>query len=80
MCKDAGITVRMVTGDTLPTARAISLEAGILSQEELKNEFACMTGKDFRTAVGEIVQDKDVRTGLQVERPKDVDKFTKIVS
>jgi hypothetical protein len=39
-----------------------------------------MTGKDFRTAVGEIVQDKDVRTGLQVERPKDVDKFTKIVS
>jgi hypothetical protein len=39
-----------------------------------------MTGKDFRTAVGEIVQDKDFRTGLQVERPKDVDKFTKIVA
>ena len=37
-CHDAGINVRMVTGDNLNTARAISLEAGILTQEDLNDE------------------------------------------
>lgn len=29
-CKDAGVRVRMVTGDNLLTARAIALESGII--------------------------------------------------
>lgn len=55
-CKKAGINVRMVTGDQIDTARAISLEAGILSPEDLADqedaEYVCMTGADFRNAVG----------------------------
>ncbi len=34
-CNRAGINVRMVTGDNIDTARAISVEAGILTQEDL---------------------------------------------
>lgn len=34
-CHKAGINVRMVTGDNIDTARAISLEAGIITQEDL---------------------------------------------
>lgn len=31
VCGEAGITVRMVTGDNIETARAIALDAGILT-------------------------------------------------
>lgn len=34
-CHKAGINVRMVTGDNIDTARAISLEAGIITQDDL---------------------------------------------
>ena len=44
-CHKAGITIRMVTGDNLDTAKAIALEAGILKPEEADVEFACMEGK-----------------------------------
>jgi len=48
-CHKAGINVRMVTGDNIDTARAISLEAGILTQKDLDedaedSEYVCMTG------------------------------------
>ena len=33
-CEEAGIRVRMVTGDNLDTAKAIALKAGILKNEE----------------------------------------------
>lgn len=53
-CHKAGINVRMVTGDNLVTAKAISVEAGILTQEEADSniEYQCMTGEDFRNAIG----------------------------
>jgi Ca2+-transporting ATPase len=49
-CRKAGINVRMVTGDNIDTARAISLEAGILTQADLDPEqegaeYVCMTGQ-----------------------------------
>lgn len=73
--------VRMVTGDNLSTARAISLEAGILTQEDLNKEFACIEGSKFREIVGEdIVKEKDPRTGLMVDRVKEVAKFQTIAS
>ncbi len=56
-CHKAGINVRMVTGDNIDTARAISLEAGIIDQSHLDEEanedqkYVCMTGKDFREAI-----------------------------
>ena len=34
-CRNSGINVRMITGDGIETAKAISLEAGILTQEDL---------------------------------------------
>lgn len=37
-CKEAGVTVRMCTGDNLDTAKSIALDAGILSHEDLGNE------------------------------------------
>lgn len=53
-CHKAGITVRMCTGDSLDTATAISLEAGIVTEEELKNDttgYICMEGEQFREAI-----------------------------
>lgn len=54
VCKKAGITVIMCTGDNIDTAIAISKEAGIVTEDAAKEKFACMTGKDFREEVGEI--------------------------
>ena len=42
-CKDAGVIVRMVTGDFVETARAISTECGIISDPS----DLVMEGKDF---------------------------------
>lgn len=53
VCKKAGITVRMVTGDNIETATAISLECGIITQEQVKDqEYAAMEGKKFRELLG----------------------------
>lgn len=65
----------MVTGDNLETAKTISINAGILTPEEAKGEWACVEGKVFREYVGEVVQDKDLKSGLIIERPKEVQKF-----
>ena len=53
-CHKAGINVRMVTGDNIDTAKAISLEAGIITAEDLVDEedsYVAMEGKTFREAV-----------------------------
>jgi len=42
----------MCTGDNIDTAIAISKNAGIVTEEQCQHEFACMTGKNFREAVG----------------------------
>lgn len=34
LCREAGINIRMVTGDNLETAKAIAIEAGIITSEE----------------------------------------------
>uniref|UniRef100_UPI003B674C76 plasma membrane calcium-transporting ATPase 4 isoform X1 n=1 Tax=Notamacropus eugenii TaxID=9315 RepID=UPI003B674C76 len=58
-CKGAGITVRMVTGDNINTARAIATKCGILTPGE---NFLCLEGKEFnqliRNAKGEVEQDE----------------------
>ena len=35
ICHKAGINVRMVTGDNIDTAKAIALEAGILTKDQM---------------------------------------------
>ncbi|KAJ4937454.1 hypothetical protein JOQ06_002089 [Pogonophryne albipinna] len=56
-CQQAGITVRMVTGDNISTARAIACKCGILNTGE---DFLYMDGKEFnrliRNSQGEIEQ------------------------
>lgn len=56
-CQRAGITVRMVTGDNLATARSIAMKCGILSPSK---EFLIIDGKEFnkriRDAEGDVQQ------------------------
>ncbi|XP_032378790.1 plasma membrane calcium-transporting ATPase 1 [Etheostoma spectabile] len=58
-CQRAGITVRMVTGDNINTARAIAIKCGILHPGD---DFLCMEGKEFnrriRNEQGEIEQER----------------------
>uniref|UniRef100_A0A8C5QVB0 Calcium-transporting ATPase n=1 Tax=Leptobrachium leishanense TaxID=445787 RepID=A0A8C5QVB0_9ANUR len=58
-CQRAGITVRMVTGDNINTARAIASKCGILHPGE---DFLCVEGKEFnrriRNEKGEIEQER----------------------
>jgi P-type E1-E2 ATPase len=43
--RSAGITTIMCTGDNIDTATAISLNAGIVTKQEIANgKFTCMTG------------------------------------
>ncbi|KAE9585573.1 putative calcium-transporting ATPase [Lupinus albus] len=48
ICADAGVKVRMVTGDNLQTAKAIALECGILTSTEEAVEPTIIEGKTFR--------------------------------
>uniref|UniRef100_A0A6Q2Y7P8 Calcium-transporting ATPase n=1 Tax=Esox lucius TaxID=8010 RepID=A0A6Q2Y7P8_ESOLU len=58
-CQRAGITVRMVTGDNINTARAIATKCGILQPGD---DFLCIDGKEFnrriRNEKGEIEQER----------------------
>uniref|UniRef100_A0A8C2EEF6 Calcium-transporting ATPase n=1 Tax=Cyprinus carpio TaxID=7962 RepID=A0A8C2EEF6_CYPCA len=58
-CQQAGITVRMVTGDNINTARAIATKCGIL---HIGDDFRCIEGKEFnrriRNELGEIEQER----------------------
>ncbi|XP_051916328.1 plasma membrane calcium-transporting ATPase 1-like isoform X1 [Hippocampus zosterae] len=58
-CQRAGITVRMVTGDNINTARAIASKCGILQPG---GDFLCLEGKEFnrriRNQLGEIEQER----------------------
>ncbi|KAK8916917.1 Calcium-transporting ATPase 8, plasma membrane-type [Platanthera zijinensis] len=57
LCTNAGVKVRMVTGDNLQTAKAIALECGILHSEEQATEPTVIEGKVFR-AYSEKVRDE----------------------
>ncbi|XP_077780941.1 plasma membrane calcium-transporting ATPase 2 isoform X2 [Podarcis muralis] len=58
-CQRAGITVRMVTGDNINTARAIAIKCGIIHPGE---DFLCIEGKEFnrriRNEKGDIEQER----------------------
>ncbi|XP_068856089.1 LOW QUALITY PROTEIN: plasma membrane calcium-transporting ATPase 3-like, partial [Aphelocoma coerulescens] len=60
-CQRAGITVRMVTGDNLDTARAIAAKCGILPAGG-GGDWLCLEGKDFNRRIrndrGEVEQER----------------------
>ncbi|KAL7671760.1 hypothetical protein ACOME3_006663 [Neoechinorhynchus agilis] len=47
-CKNSGITVRMVTGDNVNTARCIAQKCGIISPH---SDFLVLEGKDFNSLI-----------------------------
>lgn len=49
-CQEAGVTVRMVTGDNHATAKAIAIQCGIIG-ESSKNRYEVMTGTEFNDAI-----------------------------
>ncbi len=65
ICKNAGITVRMVTGDNIDYAKSIAVQSGIITREEMDpnsieyREYGCMLGIDFWKEVGGVVKVPD---------------------
>jgi Ca2+-transporting ATPase len=56
-----GINIRMISGDNIDTAKAMAVDAGILSQNEFSAEASIddqrkffMDAKDFRQEVGDL--------------------------
>ncbi|CAK6949845.1 plasma membrane calcium-transporting ATPase 1-like [Scomber scombrus] len=79
-CQRAGITVRMVTGDNINTARAIAIKCGILLPGD---DFLCLEGHEFnqriRNEQGEVDQelfDKVWPKLLVLARSSPTDKHT----
>lgn len=79
-CQTAGITVRMVTGDNINTARSIATKCGILKPYE---DFLILDGKEFnrriRDSNGEVQQHlfDEVWPRLRVlARSSPTDKYT----
>jgi Ca2+ transporting ATPase len=55
LCQKAGITVRMVTGDNLITAKAIAKECGILNDDLLNKPDSVMEGPEFYRRMGGLI-------------------------
>lgn len=55
LCQRAGITVRMVTGDNLITAKAIARECNILNDELLNKPDCVMEGPEFYRRMGGLI-------------------------
>uniref|UniRef100_A0A7E4V3B7 Calcium-transporting ATPase n=1 Tax=Panagrellus redivivus TaxID=6233 RepID=A0A7E4V3B7_PANRE len=79
-CTRAGITVRMVTGDNINTARAIAIQCGILKPGD---DFLVLEGKQFNERIrdekGQVSQEKldAVWPRLRVlARAQPIDKYT----
>jgi Ca2+ transporting ATPase len=80
MCQRAGITVRMVTGDNVATARSIALKCGIL---EPNSDLLVLEGKEFNAMIrdgnGDVQQELIDRIWPRLRvmaRSSPTDKYT----
>jgi P-type Ca2+ transporter type 2C len=74
-CQQAGVTVRMVTGDNLKTAKAIARQCGILSDDDTD---IVMEGAQFRT-LGRPEMDQVIPRLKVLARSSPEDKRTVVV-
>lgn len=51
----AGVTVRMVTGDNIITAKAIAVICNIIKPEQLNDERICLEGPEFHDRMGGLI-------------------------
>lgn len=91
-CNEAGVRVRMVTGDNKITAIAIAKECGILAEGEENEECVCMEGPEFCDYVGGLIhtstkepiivlgKDGDKETVGNLERMKIVRQKLKVLA
>ncbi|KAL5712493.1 P-type Ca(2+) transporter [Ranunculus cassubicifolius] len=57
-CQDAGVTIKMITGDNVYTARAIAIECGILDPDLESNDTLVVEGEEFRNYTDEERMEK----------------------
>ncbi|XP_057967927.1 calcium-transporting ATPase 9, plasma membrane-type isoform X2 [Malania oleifera] len=74
LCKEAGVKVRMVTGDNLQTAKAIALECGILDSDANGTESIILEGREFR-ALSETERERVAKNLLVMGRSSPSDKL-----
>lgn len=78
ICKEAGIDVKIVTGDVVGTAREIGRQCGVIGPED--DETAIMTGKEFANMSDEELK---MRIGklkvLSRARPNDKQRLVKLL-
>ena len=80
-CRIAGINIRMVTGDNLDTAKAIAIDAGIVTAAEANNKYVCMEGKQFRELCGGLKKLEDPNdANLLKESVSDMHQFKAIAA
>ncbi|ESO10536.1 hypothetical protein HELRODRAFT_190078 [Helobdella robusta] len=66
-CQNAGITVRMVTGDNIETARSIAIKCGIITPD---SDFLVLEGKDFNRLIRNSSDNKISQTLFDNVWPK----------
>ncbi|CAG5979637.1 unnamed protein product, partial [Menidia menidia] len=74
-CQRAGITVRMVTGDNINTARAIAIKCGIIHPGE---DFLCIDGKEFNRRIRNEKGEHDLRHLFTV-KPAPINSYYGII-
>jgi len=74
-CHEAGVIVRMVTGDEIKYAKTIAIEAGIIDESARdRKDYTCMEGNDFCNAIGGVVEEGGKA------RVRNQEKFNEITS
>lgn len=69
----------MCTGDNIDTAKAISLNAGILKPSDPSS--SCMTGKEFREAIGGLIKNDDSTEGVRyLEKFKEIKQELRVLA
>jgi P-type Ca2+ transporter type 2B len=59
------LSIRLVSGDHIETAKAVAIKAGILKPEEAGRSYAVMSGEQFRELVGKLTQQRGEIAGVE---------------